>query len=81
MPMIVAIVTTAISQFQFVDSSPMGVVILVTAVGASIMPMMTIIGPVTIGGKNERILSAPNTRTSSARTTYSAPATTTPPVA
>ena len=54
---------------------------LVTAVGASIMPMMTIIGPVTTGGKNERILSAPNTRTSSARTTYSAPATTTPPVA
>ena len=80
-PMIVPMVTIAISQFQPVERPPMGVVMLLTAVGASIMPMMMTIGPVTTGGKNERIFSAPKMRTSSASTTYRAPATTMPPVA
>ena len=81
----VRMVTSATSQFSQrldpVSATLLAVVMLLMAVGASINPMIITMGPVTTGGKNERILSAPNSFTRRASTTYSAPATTMPPQA
>ena len=79
----VAIVIAAIIQFvqSAIPSSSPEPVMLLIAVGASISPIIITTGPVTIGGKSERITSLPTNLTTTAMITYITPATIIPPQA